>query len=95
MTAGCLIAALVLFTVVYRNGPAFSPANGTRGWSLSTQDRAQPADQDLASLPVAELFVPGPPPAEVVQRVDHILPPAQSIALNVCPLHRPPPAPRA
>lgn len=86
-----LIAGLVVFTVIYRNSSSFSPANATRSWSLSIQDRTVPADHDLAALPVAALFVPCPPPAPVIDQVDHILVPAQRIALSVSPPHRPPP----
>jgi hypothetical protein len=89
-----LIAGLVAFTAIYRNSPSFSPATAIRSWSLSIEARAVPADHDLAALPVAHLFVPCPPPAAVVDRVDHILLPAQRIALNVSPPHRPPPAAR-
>jgi len=90
-----LIAALVLFTTVYRNSPGFSPANGTRSWSLSTQQRVEPADQQLASLPVAGPFVPAAAPSIAGPAVDTVTPPPQPIALVVSPLHRPPPTSRA
>jgi hypothetical protein len=86
-----LIGGLLVFTAIYRNCTAFSPASATRSWSLSIQDRAVPADHDLAALPVAHLFEACLPPAAVIDQVDHILPPAQRISLNVSPPHRPPP----
>ncbi len=93
--AATLICALILFTTVYRNSGAFSPATATRCYSLSTDhtDAHSLFDADRGPLETVPgtLEPPGLLTAPEFAPADLLVSSIQPRALSITPLHRPPP----